>query len=402
MYSALAVLVVAAFLLAGPSAGAGTSSFVVYGCSDPSGQRQGTDLCRVDLDGRGRRRLIADAQTSSDYTHPSLSAGSRPQLAFGRGLPTGGLFEASIDMSGSRPVGGGTIWRVAISPAGDRVAYVETEDPLPSEPQGSQTPVLFTVRSDGSDRRTWGRRLTDPTWLGNQLVAVLGGVDGGSQVCVLREGTGQCERTLASLPEGQLKEPAVSPDRAIVAVVAERDSPQLFPGIYLFSTKTSGRVDGPIGTNVSRHPAWSPDGRALAYGDAGAIYVQRRPPGAGGYQLVRRGAGELAWGGISGQRSPRLRVRSVVVRGRQVTIRGTIARKARAALRVEFARGGGVVRSRIFWRRAHHGRFGFRYRIPHENPADGFFSCGLFVSYPGDTTFGWGYARRVPRGGACG
>lgn len=348
----IALALVVGLLAGSPCAGARTASYLAFECRDPEGLSYDSDLCRVDADGRAMRHLTRNAVTTSDYLYPSLSAGGHPRLAFAFGYPEPGVFVARADASGRRSLGGSGASRVAISPSGGRVAYVETREPLPGEPQGQSIPVLFTVRSDGSGRRQWGRRLTDPTWLGNRLVAVRGGLDGGPEVCILREGTRHCERTVARLPGGYIRTPAISPDRKLLAAVAERDSPFLARSIWVFRTKTAKVVGDDVGGLVAGGPAWSPDGRALAYTDESRLYVQQRPPAAGRYILVSSGAERPVWGGVGGTRSTKLRVTGVSVDGRDVTVRGTIASGVRRALRLDFWRTGSTGREGIIWRRA--------------------------------------------------
>jgi hypothetical protein len=391
-------------------ASAGTPSFVLYECGDPERVHYETDLCRIDPDGRGARRLTNDAVSQDEYRFPTLTRdGTR--IAFARGGSTQRLFTAPLDLSSPTELAGVQVWESAISPDGRRVAYVEAAEPIEGEPEHSSTPVLFTVDSDGTNRRKWGRMLMFPTWVGDRLAAVVGGLHGGRRACLLLEGSGICERTIAEVEKGELRQPAVSPDGRLVAAYVSPD-PDLWirPGIWTFAAKTGRRTGGIVGGLVSGDPVWSPDGRAIAFTDAGSIEVRQRPGpkeslGTPGYtlwnHLQKAAAGHPAWVGARDTARARLRITRMSVRGRRAVVAGTAARKLRGRLRAEFSRGGGSVASRTFYPKVRDGRFAFAYRVPREHPGDGHWWCGINLSYPGGETHGWDVVHGRPRGGVC-
>jgi Tol biopolymer transport system component len=372
---------------AAPASGS-TASFLVYSCgrtadaaNDPNGR---TDLCRVDADGRHPRLLTNDgAVGGGKYGLPSL-ARNGAALAFNYGFPDRQLFTANADASARRLVSSADVTGVAMSPDGGRVAWIE---------QG----LLQVAARDGSARRTGAAGLSQPTWMGRRLLAVTR-VHNRPQVCLVRADLAGCERIVAGGRHLDVTSPAASPDGRFVA--ARVDGDRL--GVALFSTRT-GRMlrmlTPPRDPNYvgADHPAWSPDGQALAYDDVSEIYVRSMTRG-GGRQLLVDAADHPSWAGAFGRRSPRLRITHARVRGKRLSVAGRIRRGAPAPLWATFD--GQEWPNRIyatFHPRVRHGRFRFSYRIRHRYA----YFCDVVVSTPGDRTYLRAAAHVRPRGGVC-
>jgi Tol biopolymer transport system component len=387
--------------IAAPAARAAPASFLVYTCEEHETIGIGEDLCRIGPDGRGRRRLTSDGREgSARYDHPALSADGR-LLAFTHGAPETPLWAAAPDATNRRRLPTTDVRYNAVNAGGTRLAYVEIMDTLPGEPQGEATAVLHTVNADGGDRRQWARRVNYPTWWGNRLVAVPGGLDGGERVCVMKEGTGECERSIAVMMGHILRHPAVSPDGRLVAAVAESTNIHLSdPGLFLFSTRTRKRVGVVSRSLLAERPAWSPDGQAIAYADGDEIeVVPRGKPEAVQHLAVGE---HPTWAGRAGTRRSGLKVTSVSIRGRRMVARGTIAPGARERLHVTFtgstATGG---YSRAWWPRPGGGG---RFTVAHTigDPGDRYVAgCRLVITYPGDGRRKRSTSMRRPRGGVC-
>jgi hypothetical protein len=382
----MAVVLAAAALAS--TAQAKTSSFVVYTCTGAS--NHDSDLCRVDADGRNRKRLTnAAAGAAPDFLEPTLTADGR-RLAYVR--EGDGVFLAASDASSPRRLASGPVVRAAVSPAGDRVAFVEMTE-------STSDPVLFTVDADGGNRREVGRPLDYPVWLGDELAAVpayANGAFGGPRVCVLDEAAGTCRRTIAEQAGLQLGYPDISRDgKAMLAMGLDAEAQT---GIYSFGTTTGRRLRTLEPSHASgSFPTWAPSRHAYALVQLNnEVYLRQARLGGLGYEITReRGTvGSPVWGGRMGDRDPKLRITSVTASRKGLTVRGTISPKVRASVR---ANGEsfpvGQAHGRTLWRKPRNGRFRFDFRFPT--------TCLAFVGYPGDEVHRLAIARRQARGPYC-
>lgn len=396
----LALVFVAA--MAPPSAAA-PPSFLVYSCSSPAGQDADKgELCRVAADGRKERPITQGGDVDGpDHIHPSL-ARDGSVLAFVFGIDELSLYAAHTDGSDRRALPTTDARHPSVSPDGTRIAYAEEVEANEGEPGPHRTPVLHTVNADGTNRVAWGRNLNYPTWWGERVVAVPGGLDGGDRVCLVREASGECERALVSLPGQVLRSPAVSPDGKLLAAVVDRGTvTSADEGIHLFSTTTGARTGTVIGNTGAERPTWSPDGRAIAFSDTGRVHVV--PLGnPAAIQMLGHGD-DPSWGGPAGSASAGLKLTSVTVTGRRVIARGKIAPAARERLHVSFTGNSPVGYGRTWWpKTGSGGRFTLSHTIPRgDNREVGMRDCRLVVTYPGDSTHLRSTAYRKPRQGVC-
>jgi hypothetical protein len=396
-----AAVVVAVFAMSSTAA----SSSLIYGCS--SHESPGGRICGIDPIGQGRRVLPAGGNTQYAVISGS-SDGAR--LAF-TDISTA-LFSVGSDGADLVPLVSADppphILYAAMSPNGSRVAYVTFED----QPQ-TRTPVLWTVGSDGSDRRRIGSSLTAPGWFGDRLIAVpvAGNAETGDRVCIIDEAQGSCLRAIAELRGGKLggnyARPVVSPDGRLVAVYSETPDGTLngrFLGPRAFVYKTAtGKLLGPVyGSGlVTDGLAWSPDGRAIAFTEAGHLYVSRRPPGKDLYVATQGASGLAAWTGAAGRRPAKLRITRATVKGRTLVVRGTLAERARASVRAEFSSPSTGYPSQVFTVKASKGRIAFKRRLTHrESALSG--RCNLTLAFAGDTRYGWAFVRGARGLRACG
>jgi serine/threonine protein kinase/Tol biopolymer transport system component len=96
-------------------------------------------------------------------------------------------------------------------------------------------------------------------------------------------------------PQALFRNPAVSPDATRVAVTARVRTPDTSPRIWLHSA-TAMRQLTTQDTDGQNSPAWSPDGRRLAYVESGRLVV-RAVDEAGDAQVVAESASDraLSW-----------------------------------------------------------------------------------------------------------
>lgn len=382
------ILAAAAAAMAPAPAAARTSSFLIYACTGR--HDYDTELCRVDADGRNRRRLTHDAEGKApNYLAPSLSADSK-RLVFVRYYD--GVYVAAPDASHRRRVASGFVIDAAVSPSGRRVAYVE-------DAEDHATTTLWTVNADGSNRHRVGTALKHPAWLGSELLAVPGnGGYFGPRLCVVDERNGTCGRTVAKRPRSELGASAVSADgRAVAAESTNPDGTITSDGIFAFATAT-GRLMRPlVYGSVPKDPAWGPTRAAYAYDDNGIYLREPRVDGAG-YPVDKGADGDVVdpvWGGTMGDRNPKLRIISLHVKGHRLTVRGKIARKARGLVRADFEALDGLPSrfGRTYWHRPRAGRFKFSHEIARP--------CFVFLGYAGDKTYSWDNASRETTAGQC-
>jgi Tol biopolymer transport system component len=371
--------VLAALAVAPPPAPAATASFVVYRCGDRLSENERDDLCRVGADGRGARRLTRNGGSASgEYEHPSLSRDGR-RLAFTRG---GRLYAADADATNRLALGPEEVESAWLSPSGGRVAFTiyDSEETYPS---------LYTVGSDGKGLRRHRSSVLTAAWLGGRLIADIRRPSRSGPICVLSAIAPRCARVLASNRRGRLTEPTVSPGGRRMAVTV-RDR-----GIALYSLRRGRFVRWLTDTSTASGPTWSPDGQAVAYSTGAEIWAaSARGPRA--VHLLAYGDSPT-WGGRAGKRRPHLRLTGVSMRGRRLSVRGRLARAARARLDAGFSGTEYSGYSRSFRPRPHNGRFRMTARIPRSY----LYYCAVVATYPGDARFRRATVTARVRGGIC-
>jgi len=332
-----AVLVATVAALAGAAPAAADS--IVYRCFP--------DLCRVAPDGSGRTQLTHDAadggpvyawlSASRDGSRLGVSFGNRAHVLDGRGRR----------VAGPLPHSGGAVLVTQISSDGGQLATIETITetlaPFPGGiPTPRQTPYLFLARVDGSGRETVARSTAATGWLGGRLLRdeAADAAPFEQRICLLATNTDfPCERLVAADPGHELWDPAVSPDGSLVA--ATRAPVDGFSGeIAIYSAATAQLVRVVSSGPSDSGPAWSPDGRSLAFarGDGG-LWVVSATGGPGSERRILASGIQPAW--VRGGGRPRL----------------TGPRRARAARRVRLRVAGAPRGARVRLQRRSGGRW---------------------------------------------
>ena len=350
------------------------------------------NLCRIDPDGRVRLLTRVDGRDGREYDHPSLSHdGTRLAFAFDGAIHLGGADPLTAPVLAPAPsFPSPSVDDVDLHPTAPMVAFVRS--PL-TDGHGETEHDAGVADADGI--RLVARDTEYVAWLGDRVAADVGGFgDAGHRLCIPTADGASCEHVVLADPRGSVGDPAVSPDgRRIAAVVSNQDGEYL----RIFDART-GRVlrrrlfyGGHAGT-----PAWSPDGRTIAFFYFQGIYlVDVR---TGHEQLFASGMRNPTWGGRIGARNPRLRLRSVRVRGRRMYVRGTIGRGVRAPILVHFHSS----HSQGLWRdvrvNPRRGRFAATVRGLQERP----YACHLVVTFTGDARFHRAAAGRRMKEDRCG
>jgi tricorn protease-like protein len=371
--------VLAALVAAPPPAGASTDSFVVYRCGDRFSAGSRNDLCRVEADGRGERRLTRDGDAGFDgYGHPSLSHDGR-RLAF---TSDGRLYVADADAENRVALGPEEVAAAWLSPSGRRVAFTSYDPGVP-------TPWVYTIGADGTGLQRRRASVFNAGWWGERLIADIHGHRRGGPICVLSPATSDCERVLHPNRRGRLFEPAMSPDGRLMAVTV-RDN-----GIALYSLRRRRIVRWLTYSNIATSPTWSPDGQAVAYSTSNEIWTASAH---GPHAVQHLAYGDSpTWGGRAGKRRPRIRLTDVRMRGHRLTVHGRIASGAHARLEAGFSGVDYTGHGRSFGPRPRNGRFRMTARLPQRY----LYHCLVIATYPGDARFRRASVTARVRGGIC-
>jgi dipeptidyl aminopeptidase/acylaminoacyl peptidase len=281
---ASAVALVAAVAAVAPSAGGqpAHADAILYRCYP--------NVCRVAPDGSGPKRVTRDGAVGGPvYSWLSASAdGTRLGVSYGNRANV--LNASGKKLAGPLPHSGGAVLETQIRPDGRQVATIETigeGQPL------AFVPYLFLANSDGSGRETVARSTVATAWLGDRLLRDESADTSPfvQQICLLASNADfPCDRLVASDPERDLWDPAVSPDGRLVAVT--RAPVDAFQGeIAIYSTATGRRVRVLTSGPADALPSWSPDGRSIAFtrGNGGLWVV--RAAGAPGSERRILGSG---------------------------------------------------------------------------------------------------------------
>lgn len=371
-----------AALAAAPAAGGATASFIVYRCGDRHSASERDNLCRVDADGRGHRRLTRDGHAGTGaYSEPSLSRdGTRLAFTFNYQLHT-----SKLPPRRRRPLGGTSVQDVSMSPDGRRIAFIDYDSLDEHNPYDHWS--LFTVGFGGEHR---SRRRSLPRaadWLFGRPLVETADARRGRPLCQLAATGTRCSRVIHPNLRGRLTDPAVAPGGKRMAVRVDST------GIALYGLPRGRFLRYLVADNVAEGPTWSPDGEAVAYSSAGIVKVvnARRRPFSQGVA-----SGDMpTWGGRAGHRRARFRILRVRMRGRRLSVRARIAGSARARLIVRFGHDLG-------WQRMFRPRpRGGHVRVTARVRGDQLFGCFIVATYPGDARH-----RRVTlfsrvRGGVC-
>jgi Dipeptidyl peptidase IV (DPP IV) N-terminal region len=326
------------------AAGAAALSAAAPAAADSLLYRCAGNVCRVAPDGSGR------AQLTSGGGYAWLSAtrnGSR--LAVSRGAAAYVLDGSGRQIGAALPRGGAALV-AQIAPDGSQVATLEllgelTPPPVQSPPGAPPTlgfhPYMFLTAPDGSGRAVVARDVVDTAWLGGRLVRS----DASAQppyalgLCLLATDSGfACERDVARDPVNDLSAPALSADGALVAVADSPAGRHSGTGpIALFDAATGALVRTLTAGAGDGLPAFSPDGRRLAFNRGEDIYVIAVDGAPGSERRIVSGGLQPVW--VTGGAACRER-RSVrpVAHGRSLTVQACAPAAGR--LVVTLTRGG--------------------------------------------------------------
>jgi dipeptidyl aminopeptidase/acylaminoacyl peptidase len=362
-----------AALLAGAAAAPAAAESLLYRC--------GGNICRAASDGTGRQQLTTDGPYSwlsatRDGSRMAVSKATYAYVLDRYGRPVGGALPR-----------GGAALVAQIAPDGSQVATLELLGELAPPPFMAPpgTPptlglhsYLFTAAPDGSGRDVVARDVVDTAWLRGRLLRS----DGSTQppyprgLCLLASNTDfACERDVARDPANDLSAPAVSPDGRLVAVARSPAAQHRGVGPIVLYDVASGRPVRALTTGAGDGlPAFSPDGRRLAFNRGDDVYVIAADGAPGSERRVVAGGLQPVWvtGAACRERRsvrPTVRRRSVAVRacapgagrltvtltrsGRRVA-RRTVSTRRGGIVTVRFGRprGAGALRARVRFRAA--------------------------------------------------
>jgi TolB protein len=242
----------------------------------------------VNADGSGRQRLARDSKD------PAWSPDGRTIAFFSRAQ----IYLMNADGSKHRPVTRprADVRDLAWSPDGRKLAFYAGRGGC-----GPGCRDLYVLNSDGSGLRNLTAKLpagirlalgpaSDPVWSPDgQMIAFAhrcrpecGLNPGGGEPIYVVKADGSRLRKLTPKPVGTSRDPAWSSDGRKIAFVSERDGNS---EIYVMNANGSGQRNLTRNPAFDADPAWSPDGRKIAF-------VSKRDGGYGVYVMNADGSGQ--------------------------------------------------------------------------------------------------------------
>jgi hypothetical protein len=283
------------------------ASSIVYVC--------GPNLCRIDAAHPQKvTHLTHDGKAAGPvYLSPSLSTSGK-KLTFIKGNR---LYIGQGNATHARRVNEPAGTAVArMRPDGRQVAYIRSVNtiispgytyPYYAPPIYGFIPFLFTRPVSGDKGETVARATSSTGWLRDEVLLPHPGPGDGPQpdgICAAAPPAADevCDRMVAADPQQRtLSGPAASPNgRYLVAVAepfsAEPNFKQTFAGaIALFNPATGEFLRDLTTANADGHPAFSPDGKQVAFTRGEDLYVVSVAGGAKP-KLLRRGVRDPTWG----------------------------------------------------------------------------------------------------------
>ena len=282
------------------------ASSIVYVCTpnlcriDPAHPKKVTHLTR---DGKAKGPVYLSPSLSTKGTKLSFVKGNSLYLAQGNATRARKIQE---------PVGTAL---TRMRPDGRQVAYIRSVNtiispgytyPYYSPPIYGFVPFLFTRPISGDKGETVARSTSSTGWLRDQVVLPYPVPGDGARpdgICAAAPPSGDavCERMVATDPQGRtLSNPAASPDGRYLVAVAEpwvddSNFTQAFRGaIALFNPATGEFLRDLTSAHADGTPAFSPDGRQVAFTRGEALYVVAVAGGKA--KLLRHGVRDPTWG----------------------------------------------------------------------------------------------------------
>lgn len=292
----LLTAVAAAVALVAAAPASAPASAIVYRCGADS-----ENLCGINPDGSGRQQLTNDGTKDFPYVSPSLSRdGSKLAYVFHSELfvmdTSSGSITGPITRSATLSV---------MRPDGARVAAIDLYPSVMTSV--GLDPIACSFAVSGGDRtctiRTstlgWtpdGRLLVDrPSHNANET-------DGVCAVTKNPEAGYDCQPFVAVDPNGDVRDPVVSPDGSVVAATVQE--PGTAAGhITLFEYATGEPLRDLTGGTTDGWPAFSPDGERIAFERDGSIYVTSSTGGPGSERRLTAGT-MPTWGGAADVPAP--------------------------------------------------------------------------------------------------
>lgn len=258
-----------------------SASFLIYVC--------GNNLCRVNPDGSGKKQLTSNGTSGEGYNSPVLSrAGGR--LAFLKGVGGGSLYTAdgAAQNQSTSPLVSGAL-EAHMSPDGSRVMAVVFG--FGSQRQMESWAFGQTTTSyDYGLTLTGGWGATDSEIANTYDLSVLPG-----SLCLLDSTTHICSRTVASAQNATLALPTLSPNGSTLAVQQISQTTGLPSTIALYNYATGAFIKNLTNGTSDQYPAWSPDGKWIAFQRGSAIW--KIPATGGAPQEIVAAGKQPTWGG---------------------------------------------------------------------------------------------------------
>jgi WD40-like Beta Propeller Repeat len=295
-----------AAVLALACAESAAASSIVYVCTpnlcriDPAHPKKVTHLTR---DGKAKGPVYLSPSLSTKGTKLSFVKGNRLYIAQGNAMRAHVVDEPA----------GTAVTRMR--PDGRQVAYIRSVNtiispgytyPYYSPPIYGFVPFLFTRPVSGDKGETVARSTSSTGWLRDQVVLPYPVPGDGARpdgICAAAPPSGDpvCERMVATDPQGRtLSNPAASPDGRYLVAVAEpwvddSNFTQTFRGaIALFNPATGEFLRDLTSAHADGTPAFSPDGRQVAFTRGEALYVVAVAGGKA--KPLRHGVRDPTWG----------------------------------------------------------------------------------------------------------